>query len=69
MRRYYDRLAMIDPKTNRQWTYKELDNEVNRLANSLVKDGFGKGDVIMVMTQNCPGSLLLLMSLRRRSVA
>lgn len=55
VRRYYDRLAMIDPKTNRQWTYKELDNEVNRLANSLVKDGFGKGDVIMVMTQNCPG--------------
>ena len=54
VRRYYDRLAMIDPKTNRQWTYKELDNEVNRLANSLVKDGFGKGDVIMVMTQNCP---------------
>ena len=54
MRRYYDRLAMIDPYSNRQWTYKELNNEVNRFANTLLEDGFEGGDVVMVMTQNCP---------------
>ena len=54
VRRYYDRLAMIDPCSNRQWTYKELNNDVNRLANSLLEDGFKDGDVVMVMTQNCP---------------
>ena len=54
VRRYYDRMAMIDPYSNRQWTYKELNNEVNRFANSLLEDGFESGDVVMVMTQNCP---------------
>ncbi len=54
VRRYYDRLAMIDPYSNRQWTYKELNNEVNRFANTLLEDGFESGDVVMVMTQNCP---------------
>ena len=54
VRRYYDRMAMIDPYSNRQWTYKELNNEVNRLANTLLEDGFKDGDVVMVMTQNCP---------------
>ena len=54
VRRYYDRLAMIDPYSNRQWTYKELNNEVNRFANTLLEDGFEGGDVVMVMTQNCP---------------
>ncbi len=54
VRRYYDRLAMIDPYSNRQWTYKELNNEVNRFANTLLEDGFESGDVAMVMTQNCP---------------
>ncbi len=54
VRRYYDRMAMIDPYSNRQWTYKELNNEVNRFANTLLEDGFESGDVAMVMTQNCP---------------
>lgn len=54
VRRYYDRLAMIDPYSDRQWTYKELNNEVNRFANTLLEDGFEGGDVVMVMTQNCP---------------
>lgn len=54
VRRYADKLAMIDPASNRMWTYRELNHEVNRLANALQRDGFGRGDVVMVMTQNCP---------------
>lgn len=54
VRRYADRLAMIDPAGNRMWTYRELNSEINRLANALQEDGFGRGDVLMVMTPNCP---------------
>ena len=54
VRRYADRMAMIDPTSKRMWTYRELNNDVNRLANALQKDGFGREDVIMLMTPNCP---------------
>lgn len=54
VRRYADRMAMIDPVSHRMWTYRELNNEVNGFANALRKDGFGRGDVVMVMTPNCP---------------
>lgn len=54
VRRYADKPAMIDPASHRLWTYRELDREVNRLANAMQRDGFRRGDVIMVMTQNCP---------------
>lgn len=54
VRRYSGKLAMIDPKSNRTWTYTELDKDTNRLSNAMQSHGFGKGDVLMVMTQNCP---------------
>lgn len=54
VRRYAAKPAMIDPVRHRLWTYRELDAECNRLANALRKDGFGRGDVLMVMTPNCP---------------
>lgn len=54
VRRYADKPAMIDPVAHRQWTYCQLNQEVNRLANAIQADGFGRGDVLMVMTQNCP---------------
>ncbi len=54
VRRYADKQAMIDPEKNRLWTYRELNAECNRLANALRNDGFGKGDVLMVMTPNSP---------------
>ncbi len=54
VRRYADKPAMIDPVAHRLWTYRQLNQEVNRLANAIQAEGFGRGDVLMVMTQNCP---------------
>lgn len=54
VRRYGDKLALISPSDNKMWTYAEFNEEVNRLANTLVSDGFQKGDVIMLLLLNCP---------------
>ena len=54
VRRYADKPAMIYPDRNKTWTYKELNKECNRLANTLLADGLKKGDVIMMQLLNCP---------------
>ena len=54
VRRYGTRLALIDPPTRRQWTYQEVNAEVNRLCNRLQADGVGRGDVVMLQLLNCP---------------
>lgn len=52
--RYGDRLALFFPEKNEQWTYKQLNEEVNRFANALTADGVGYGDVVMYQLLNCP---------------
>jgi acyl-CoA synthetase (AMP-forming)/AMP-acid ligase II len=54
VRRYANRIAMIESETNQSWTYKELNNDTNRLCNALKADGFKKGDVIMLQMVNRP---------------
>ncbi|MCM1078763.1 MAG: AMP-binding protein [Bacteroidales bacterium] len=54
VRRYARRQAMICPETDTIWTYADLNRDVNRLCNALAKDGFRKGDVIMMQLLNCP---------------
>lgn len=53
-RRYANSYAMIDPTTNRKWTYAELDADTNRFANALKGDGVGKNDIVMGILINCP---------------
>lgn len=63
VRRYSNRMAMILPdekvadlktaNNDKTWTYRELNDDVNRLCNALTADGIGKGDVVMVQTLNC----------------
>ena len=54
VRRYGGKLAMINPDDGRQWTYAELNKEVNHLGNALLADGMQKGDVLMLLLSNCP---------------
>ena len=54
VRRYGSKSALIDPIREKTWTYKELDEEVNMLANALRADGVGKNDVVMSILNNCP---------------
>ena len=52
--RFGQRNALIDPQSNRQWTYSEVNKEVNRLCHAFIKAGVKKGDVIMLQMLNCP---------------
>ncbi len=54
VRRFSGKQALIDPQTGHQWTYSEVNDEVNRLCHSLAKAGVKKGDVIMLQMLNCP---------------
>lgn len=54
VRRYADRIAMIASETGKEWTYKQLNEDTNRLCNALHADGFKKGDVVMVQMVNRP---------------
>lgn len=44
--------ALIDPLNERQWNYRELDAEANRLAHALQADGVGRGKTVMYMLPN-----------------
>ena len=54
VRRYSRKLAIIDPASNRKWTYAEFNDDVNRLTNTLVSLGIGKKEVVMLDLLNCP---------------
>ena len=54
VRRFGQRNALIDPLSGRVWTYKAINQEVNRLCNAFIKAGVKKGDVIMLQMLNCP---------------
>lgn len=38
---------------DRKWTFKTLNNEVNRIANGLLQLGINKGERISILTRNC----------------
>ena len=54
VRRYGKKAALIDPATDRSWTYTQLNQEANQLAHALRQDGVGKNDVVMSVLPNCP---------------
>jgi len=49
-----DKSALIDGPTGRSLTYAELEAAVRRVAASLAKRGFKKGDVFAIFSTNCP---------------
>ena len=51
--RYRNSPALYCTSHEREWTYEELNKEVNRLANALVDAQVGKGDVVMYQLMNC----------------
>ncbi len=52
-RRYADAIAITCHLRERQWTYRTLNEECNRLAHALIADGVGKTDVVMYQLYNC----------------
>ena len=53
VRRYGQRMAMIDPLQHKTWTYGQLNDDCNRMANHIVADHLQKGDVLMLQLPNC----------------
>lgn len=57
-RQHGNRIAFIGP--NRSWTYAELDDDSNRVANGLRAAGVGRGDRIACLTRHGAECALLL---------
>jgi acyl-CoA synthetase (AMP-forming)/AMP-acid ligase II len=58
--RLRDRPALIEGPTGRVMTYGQLHDGVERLAASLSRRGFGKGDVLAVYSPNLPEYAIVL---------
>src|SRR4051812_3756091 len=46
--------ALIDGPTGRTLTYRQLEHDIRGLATGLIENGFGKGDVLAVVSPNLP---------------
>jgi fatty-acyl-CoA synthase len=56
LRAFGDREALVDrsePGAVRRWTYRELNAEVDALAQGLLEKGIGKGDRVGIWAPNC----------------
>lgn len=51
--RFSSRPALFDPEQGKRWSYRQLNEAVNRFANALDEDGIKKNDVIMYQLPNC----------------
>ncbi|MBR3003455.1 MAG: acyl--CoA ligase [Lachnospiraceae bacterium] len=54
VRRYPDSRAVIDPVKEQIWTYKDLNTDVNKLANFLLEKGVKPSDVVFFQLYNSP---------------
>ena len=54
VRRRGDSPALHCPVSGRTWTYRTLNEDVNRLANALRKHGYGYGDVMFYILPHSP---------------
>ncbi|MCR4667069.1 MAG: acyl--CoA ligase [Desulfovibrio sp.] len=52
--RFASKCAVYSPLDEMRWTYKELNEEINRFAHALQSDGVRKNDVILYMLFNSP---------------
>ncbi len=52
VRRFPDREALVDCPSQRRWTYRQLDGDVNALARGLLARGLSKGDRVGIWSPN-----------------
>ncbi|WP_082232313.1 fatty acid--CoA ligase [Halobacillus massiliensis] len=50
--KYPEKEALVDLRLGTRWTYKQWDEEVNKLANALLSDGVDKGDRVSTVLFN-----------------
>lgn len=54
VKKFPEKIALIDTDTAKQWTYSELNKEANRFASALLQEGLKQGDVVMFQLMNVP---------------
>ncbi len=54
VRRFGYKQAMIDPQTDRVWTYEQLNKDANKFANAMKAKGVGKNDTVLYLLPNSP---------------
>lgn len=52
VRRYGDKTALIFEGTGERWSFRQLDEYSNRVANLLLECGFKEGDVVALFMEN-----------------
>ncbi len=52
--KYADRDALVFPGLGLRWSWRELDESVNRVATSLIRMGVGRGDHVGIWSMNVP---------------
>lgn len=63
--RYGTGTAMLDPATDRSWTYGELEADVQRTASALAERGVGRGDRVVYQLMNTPEFAILYLATQR----
>lgn len=64
--KYPDKTAVV--YFDKQYTYAEFDERVNRLANGLLEQGFKKGDKIAYLLYNCTEGVEIIQALLRAGI-
>ena len=54
-----EREALVDVPSRRRWTYRELNDSVDRVASGLLRLGIAKGDRVGIWAPNCPEWVLV----------
>src|SRR6266481_8626205 len=57
-----DKLALIDGPSGRTITYRQLAERIRRVATSLARMGFKKGDVFAIYSPNLPEYAVVLLA-------
>ncbi len=52
--KYGSRIAIADGLTGVEYSYSELDERICKFSSNLQERGFGKGDVMCIVSPNCP---------------
>lgn len=52
LKKYGDKTALIFEGTGEKWSFKELDDYSNRVANFFLQNGFKEGDVVALFMEN-----------------
>jgi fatty-acyl-CoA synthase len=67
--RFPDRTALVSRPDKLQWTYRELQNEVDRTARALLGLGLHTGDRVAIWAESCPEWILLQLACPRVGLA